>query len=133
VVESHSDIWDDPGYLFDAQNGYYDMHFLGWTGDWDDPGNFYGIHFGYSQGAPAAQFGCDVEGLEDAINTADAEVDPDARAAAWGEAAALIHENVCFVTLVHGDTALAFTQEVQGYEPNPTRSESFKSVWLSGE
>ena len=49
VVESHSDIWDDPGYLFDAQNGYYDLHFLGWTGDWDDPGNFYGIHFGYAR------------------------------------------------------------------------------------
>ena len=32
-VVSHSDIWDDPGYLFDAQNGYYDLHFLGWTGD----------------------------------------------------------------------------------------------------
>jgi peptide/nickel transport system substrate-binding protein len=133
AVESHSDIWDDPGYLFDAQNGYYDMHFLGWTGDWDDPGNFYGIHFGYSQGAPAAQFGCDVEGLEDAINAADAEVEPEARAAAWAEAAQIIHENVCFHTLVHGDTALAFTAEVQGYEPNPTGSESFKSVWLSGD
>jgi peptide/nickel transport system substrate-binding protein len=132
-VESHSDIWDDPGYLFDAQNGYYDMHFLGWTGDWDDPGNFYGIHFGYSQGEPATQFGCDVEGLEDAINTADAEVDPEARAEAWGEAAALIHENVCFVTLVHGDTALAFTPEVQDYLANPTGSESFKTVWISGE
>ena len=133
VVESHSDIWDSPGYLFDAQNGYYDMHFLGWTGDWDDPGNFYGIHFGYSQGAPAAQFGCDVDGLEDAINTADAEVDPEARAEAWGEAAALIPDNVCFVTIAHGDTALAFTQEVQGYLANPTGSESFKSVWLSGD
>jgi peptide/nickel transport system substrate-binding protein len=133
VVESHSDIWDDPGYLFDAQNGYYDMHFLGWTGDWDDPGNFYGIHFGYSQGEPATQFACDVEGLEDAINTADSEVDPDARVQAWAEAAELIHENVCFVTIAHGDTALAFTDEVQGYSVNPTGSESFRTVWLSGE
>ncbi len=133
VVNSQSDIWDSPGYLFDAQNGYYDMHFLGWTGDWDDPGNFYGIHFGYSQGAPAAQFGCDVDGLEEAINTADAEVEPEARVAAWGEAAALIHENVCFVTIAHGDTALAFTQEVKGYVANPTGSESFAGVWLSGD
>ncbi|MCA1571381.1 MAG: ABC transporter substrate-binding protein [Chloroflexi bacterium] len=133
VVESHSDIWDDPGYLFDAQNGYYDMHFLGWTGDWDDPGNFYGIHFGYSQGEPAAQFGCDVDGLEDAITTADGEVDPTTRGEAWADVAGLVHDNVCFVTIAHGDTALAFTSEVQGYEPNPTGSESFKNVWLSGE
>jgi len=131
VVEPHSDIWDDPGYLFDAQNGYYDMHFLGWTGDYDDPSNWYGVHFGYSQGEAAAQFGCDVDGLEDAINSADAELDETARGEAWGEVAGLIHSNVCFHTLVHGDTALAFTPEVQGYEPNPTGSESFKTVWLS--
>lgn len=133
VVVPHSDIWDSPGYLFDAQNGYYDLHFLGWTGDYDDPSNWYGVHFGYSQGEPAAQFGCDVDGLEDAIHSADAALDRDERGEAWGEVAKLVHDNVCFVTLVHGDTALAFTSAVQDYEPNPTGSESFKSVWLSDE
>jgi peptide/nickel transport system substrate-binding protein len=133
VVVPNSDIWDSPGYLFDAQNGFYDLHFLGWTGDYDDPANWYGVHFGYSQGEPATQFGCDVEGLEEAIATADAELDETARGEAWAEAAGLIHSNVCFVTLVHGDTALAFDESVQGYEPNPTGSESFKTVWLSGE
>ena len=133
VVESHSDIWDDPGYLFDAQNGYYDLHFLGWTGDYDDPGNWYGVHFGFQQGEPAAQFGCDVEGLDDAIQGASAELDETARGEAWAEVAGLIHSDVCFVTLVHGDTALAFDATVQGYEPNPTGSESFDTVWLSGE
>ena len=133
VVEPHNDIWDQPGYLTDAQNGLYDLHFLGWTGDWDDPGNWYGIHFGFQQGAPAAQFGCATEGLEDAINTAESEADPTARGEAWAEVAGLIHGDVCFVTLVHGDTALAFDSTVQGYEPNPTGSESFATVWLSGD
>ncbi len=132
-VVSHSDIWDDPGYLFDAQNGYYDLHFLGWTGDYDDPSNWYGVHFGYQQGEPAAQFGCDVEGLDDAIQAADAELDETARGEAWAEVAGLIQGNVCFVTLVHGDTALAFDASVQGYEPNPTGSERFDTVWISGE
>ena len=133
VVEPHSDIWDSPGYLLDAQSGFYDLHFLGWTGDWDDPGNFYGIHFGYSQGEPADQFGCDVDGLEDAINTAEAEVVPDARVQAWADVAGIIHDNVCFVTLVHGDTALAFDNTVQGYEANPTGSESFATVSIVSE
>ncbi len=132
VVEPHSDIWDDPGYLFDAQNGFYDLHFLGWTGDYDDPENWYGVHFGYQQGEPAAQFGCAVDGLEDALTAAVAELDEAARGEAWAEVAGLIHENVCFVTLVHGDTALAFTEDVQGYEPNPTGSETFAGVWLTG-
>jgi peptide/nickel transport system substrate-binding protein len=131
-VVGNSDIWDDPGYLFDAQNGYYDLHFLGWTGDYDDPANWYGVHFGYSQGEPAAQFGCDVDGLEDAMNAADAELDETARGEAWAEVAGMIHDNVCFVTLAHGDTALAFDDTVQGYEPNPTGSESFATVWLTG-
>lgn len=132
-VVPNSDIWDIPGYLEDAQGGLYDMHFLGWTGDYDDPANWYGVHFGYSQGVPNPQFNCDVAGLEDAINAADAELDPAARGAAWGEVARLVHENVCFVTLVHGDTALAFTDAVQGYLANPTGSESFATVWLSAE
>lgn len=132
-VVPNSDIWDIPGYLEDAQGGLYDLSFLGWTGDYDDPSNWYGVHFGYSQGEPNPQFNCDVEGLEEAIDAANAELDETARGEAWGEVARLIHENVCFVTLVHGDTALAFTDEVQGYLANPTGSESFQTVWLSGE
>jgi ABC-type transport system substrate-binding protein len=64
------------------------------------------------------------------MNAADAELDPTARGEAWAEVAGMIHGNVCFVTLVHGDTALAFDETVQGYQPNPTGSESFASVWL---
>jgi peptide/nickel transport system substrate-binding protein len=132
VVVPMNDIWDSPGYLFDAQNGYYDLHFLGWTGDWDDPANFYGIHFSYAAGgAPAAQFGCDVDGLEDAMAAANAEVEPTARGEAWAEVAGLIHNNECFVTLVHGDTAVAMESFVHGYEVNPTGSESMATVWLS--
>lgn len=130
VVTANSDIWDIPGYLEDAQGGLYDLHFLGWTGDWDDPGNWYGVHFGYSQGEPNPQFNCDVDGLEEAIDTAEAELDEGARGEAWAEVARIIHENVCFVTLVHGDTALALRPEVQGYLANPTGSESFATVWL---
>ena len=132
VVVPNSDIWDSPGYLEDSQNGLYDLHFLGWTGDYDDPSNWYGVHFGFdAEGAPAPQFGCDVEGLNDAIQTAEAELDEGARGEAWGEVARIIHENVCFITLVHGDTALAFTEEVQGYTANPTGSETFSTVWLT--
>ncbi len=133
VVEPGSDIWDDPGYLGDAQAGLYDLHFLGWTGDYDDPSNWYGVHFGYSQGEPATQFGCDVDGLEEAIDDASAELDSTTRGEKWAEVAGIIHGEACFMTMVHGDTALAFTEEVQGYEPNPTGSESFAKVWLSGE
>ncbi len=132
VVVPNSDIWDSPGYLEDAQNGLYDLHFLGWTGDYDDPSNWYGVHFGFdAEGAPAAQFGCETEGLNEAIQTAEAELDETARGEAWAEVAGLIHGDVCFITLVHGDTALAFDETVQGYTANPTGSETFSTVWLT--
>lgn len=131
-VVSGSAIWGTE-YIPAAQNGEYDLHFLGWTGDYDDPSNWYGVHFGFAQGEPAAQFGCDVEGLDEAIQEADATLDEAERGAAWAEVAQLVHNEVCFVTLVHGDTALALSNEVQGYVANPTGSESFYDVWLSGE
>ncbi len=131
VVESHSDIWDDPGYLFDAQNGYYDLHFLGWTGDWDDPGNFYGIHFAYSGGEPAVQFGCDAD-IEDALTTANEEVESGSPRSRLGRGRqGVVHDNVCFVTLVHGDTAVALAPNVSGYQVNPTGSESLATVSIS--
>ncbi len=131
-VEPNSAVWATE-YVGDAQNGAYDLHFLGWTGDYDDPSNWYGVHFGYSQGEPATQFGCDVEGLEQAIDDASSTLDEAERGAAWAEVAQSVHNEVCFVTLVHGDTAIALTDQVQGYVANPTGSESFYDIWLSAE
>jgi peptide/nickel transport system substrate-binding protein len=130
VVEQDSSDWTSE-YTSAVQNGDYELHLLGWAADYDDPSNWYGLHFGYSQGEPATQFGCDAVGLEDAISTAGQTLEGADRAAAWGQAANIIHGQVCFVTLAHADTALAFADAVHGYEPNPTGAETFAPVWLS--
>ena len=131
-VETGSAVWGTE-YIPAAQNGEYDLHFLGWTGDYDDPSNWYGFHFGYSQGEPNPQFGCDVEGLEEAIGEAESSLEQEARGAAWAEVAEIVHNEVCFVTLVHGDTAIAVTDTVQNYVANPTGSESFLDIWVTEE
>ena len=130
VVEPATSDWTSE-YTGAVHNGDYEAHVLGWGADYDDPSNWYGLHFGYGQGEPPAQFACDAEGLEDAINAADQALEGADRAAAWGEAANIIHGQVCFVTLAHADTALAFADAVHGYEPSPTGAETFASVWLS--
>ena len=130
VVEPATSDWTSE-YTSAVHNGDYEAHLLGWAGDYDDPVDWYGVHFGYSQGEPAAQFACDAEGLGEAINAADQALDVADRAAAWGRAADIIHGQVCFVTLAHADTALAFADAVHGYEPNPVGAETFASVWLS--
>jgi peptide/nickel transport system substrate-binding protein len=133
VVETGSGVWGTE-YIPAAQAGEYDLHFLGWTGDYDDPSNWYGVHFGYdAEGNPAAQFGCDIEGLNEAIQTAEATLEESERAAAWSEVAQIVHNEVCFHTLVHGDTGIALIDAVQGYVANPTGSESFVDIWLASE
>jgi len=131
VVTSNSSIWGTEYIPAATGAGAYELHFLGWTGDYDDPWNWYGYHFDLQDGEPPVQFNCDPEGLRDAFATGNSSFDEASRGAAFNEVARLIHENVCFVTLVHGDTALAFKPGVEGYVPAPTGSESFKTVWLS--
>ena len=129
-VNPGSSIWGTE-YIPAASAGDYDLHFLGWTGDYDDPWNWYGYHFDLRGGEPNPQFNCDPEGLRDAFTTGNSSFDEASRGAAFNEVARIVHENACFVTIVHGDTALAFKPEVQGYIAAPTGSESFKTVWLS--
>ncbi len=129
-VTPNSSIWGTE-YIPAANRGEFDLHFLGWTGDYDDPWNWYGYHFDLQDGEPKQQFNCDPEGLRDAFSTANSSFDEQSRGEAFNRVAQLVQEDVCFVPLIHGDTALAFQPEVQGYVPAPTGSESFKGVWLS--
>jgi peptide/nickel transport system substrate-binding protein len=128
-VTSNNAIWGTE-YIPSATQGQYDLHWLGWTGDYDDPWNWYGYHFDLRGGEPNPQFNCDPEGLRDAFTQANESYDEQSRGQAFGEVARIIHENVCFLTMIHGDTALAFQPEVQGYVAAPTGSESFKGVWI---
>jgi peptide/nickel transport system substrate-binding protein len=129
VVTPNSSIWGTE-YIPAATSGQYDLHFLGWTGDYDDPWNWYGYQFDLQDGEPNPATGCDPDGLREAFAEGNASYDEESRGQAFNEVVKLVHEDVCFVTLVHGDTALAFQPEVQGYVPAPTGSESFKGVWL---
>jgi peptide/nickel transport system substrate-binding protein len=133
TVEPGSAVWGTE-YVPAAQGGEYDLWFLGWTGDYDDPSNWYGTHFGYdADGNPAAMFGCDAPNLDAAIDEAEVALDEAERGAAWGEVAQIIHNELCFSTLVHGDTGIALTDRVQGYVANPTGLESFLDVWIAQE
>jgi peptide/nickel transport system substrate-binding protein len=130
VVTPNSSIWGTE-YIPAATAGQYDLHWLGWTGDYDDPWNWYGYHFDLRGGEPNPQFNCDPPGLREAFSDANASYDQESRGQNFNRVVQLVHEDVCFVTIVHGSTALAFRPEVQGYVAAPTGSESFKGVWLS--
>ena len=115
-----------------ATAGNYEAHLLGWTGDWDDPADWYGYHFGIDNaGEPAAQFGFNPPGFADLLQTAQQALDLTERGEAWRLVAQVVHEQVGFITVVHGDTAVALTSAVQGYQPEPVGTESMAGVWLN--
>ena len=117
-----------------ATAGNFEAHFLGWTGDWDDPADWYGYHFdqGLSTGGePVAQFDFNPPGFVDLLATANQALEPDARREAWRQVAEVVHNEVGFITVVHGDTAVAVTSAVNGYQPEPVGTESMAGVWLS--
>ena len=130
VVESHSDIWDDPGYLFDAQNGYYDLHFLGWTGDWDDPGNFYGIHFATATESPR----CSSTARRTWKTRSTRPMKSRSRKLA--EQRGQRSPASCTTTCASSRSSMAtprvaLAPNVSGYQVNPTGSESMATVSIS--
>ena len=115
-----------PDYLGAVDEGNAAVYLLGWTGDFGDPDNFIGTFFQ----TPQKAWGFDNEEIFSKLNEAEAETDLDAREELYKEANRLIMDFLPGVPYVHTKPALAFTANVQGYEPSPVSLESFATVTL---
>ena len=115
-----------PDYLGLVDEGKCPLYLLGWTGDFGDPDNFIGTFFQ----TPQKAWGFDNEEIFSKLNEAEAETDLDAREELYKEANRLIMDFLPGVPYVHTKPALAFTANVQGYEPSPVSLESFATVTL---
>lgn len=132
VVTPDTAIWGADYLDNGASAGNHEAHFLGWTGDWDDPADWYGFHFGLdNEGQPPAQFDFNPPGFGDLLTAAEQALDPAERLEAWRLVAEVVQNEVAFITVVHGDTAVAVTNAVHGYLPEPVGTESMAGVWLS--
>ncbi len=111
--------------------GNYQMYLLGWTGDYDDPSDWYGVFFGFQGDIPNLEHGFNPPGFKAALDKANAALKTAERKTAYQDVYKMVHDQVGSVPLVNADTALAFTQAVQGYKVNPTGSERFDSIYLT--
>jgi peptide/nickel transport system substrate-binding protein len=118
-----------PDYLGQVDEGNAGIYLLGWTGDYGDPDNFVGTFFQNPQKAWGTIAHPNQE-VVDKLNEAETETDLDAREGLYQEANRLIMDWLPGVPYVHTKPALAFTANVQGYEPSPVSLESFASVTL---
>jgi peptide/nickel transport system substrate-binding protein len=115
-----------PDYLGQVDEGNAQIYLLGWTGDYGDPDNFVGTFFQNAQKA----WGFENQEIFDALDAAETETDLDARTQAYEEANKLIMDFLPGVPYVHTKPALAFTANVNGYEPSPVSLECFCTVTM---
>jgi peptide/nickel transport system substrate-binding protein len=118
-----------PDYLGQVDEGNAGIYLLGWTGDYGDPDNFVGTFFQNPQKAWGTIAHPNQE-VTDKLNEAETETDLEAREGLYQEANRLIMDWLPGVPYVHTKPALAFTANVEGYEPSPVSLESFASVTL---
>lgn len=125
------------GYLdnVSGEPGKYDAYLLGWTGDYDSAFNFIGTFFGNLKDN---DFGTDVmpwgKQLADDLQTADAIVDEDERAAAFEEInRQIMEEYLPGLPISHSPPALVVGPEVEGLIPSPLTAEEFSTVSVGGQ
>jgi peptide/nickel transport system substrate-binding protein len=103
------------------------MYLLGWTGDFGDPDNFIGTFFQ----SPQPAWGFDNPEIVSILDEAEAETDEDARVALYEEANRMLMDFLPGLPYVHTEPALAFTSNVEGYQPSPVSLEPFSIVTVN--
>ena len=125
-VETKSATWT-PDYLGNVDTGKYGLYLLGWTGDYADPDNFIGTFFQTAQPA----WGFENEDVFGCLDEAEIEVDPGTRETMYQECNRIIMDFLPGVPYAHTKPGLAFTANVEGYEPSPVTLEPFSIVTVN--
>jgi peptide/nickel transport system substrate-binding protein len=113
-VVPHSAPWR-PDYRAGVQAGKYQLFLFGWNPDFVDPANYLNVHFG----SKTAQFGFDNAGEFTLLANADAEADPDKRAALYQQASVQVMKLLPVVPYVWAAGAIVTDSNVKGLVPSP--------------
>ena len=117
-------------YLEKTMNGEHEIYMLGWSGTNGDPDYFISsLLHGDLIGDSNREYYQNEE-VDTLLNDAKVEVDQDKRAEMYEEAQAIIGEDVPMVPLVHSKPVMATSNDVTGYVPHPSTSESLEEVDL---
>ena len=126
-VVAHSAPWR-PDYRAGVQAGKDQLFLFGWNPDFIDPDNYLNVHFG----SKTAQFGFDNPALFTLLAKADAESDPDRRAALYQQASVQVMKLLPVIPYVWAAGAIVFDSNVKGFVPSPvgTVNEPMSSLTL---
>jgi peptide/nickel transport system substrate-binding protein len=113
-VTAHSAPWR-PDYRAGVQAGKDQLFLFGWNPDFIDPANYLNVHFG----SKTAQFGFENQALFTLLAKADAEPNPDVRAALYQQASVLVMKQLPVIPYVWAAGAIVFDSSVKGFVPSP--------------
>jgi len=122
-------------YLTKTGSGEHPTCLLGWTGDNGDPDNFLNVLFNSASATPQNALNVayyknpEVDAL---LEKAQTTVDEGERQNAYYKAQEIMHEDAPVVAIAYVTPPIGLQDAVKHFEPNPTSSEAFNPVTLSG-
>ena len=121
-------------YLEKTGEGDHPMCLLGWTGDNGDPDNFLNVLLNSASATPTDALNVayyknpEVDKL---LEKGQTTMDDNEREKAYYQAQEIMHEDAPWVPIAYVKPPLGFQETVQGFDPNPTSSEPFNTVYIS--
>jgi peptide/nickel transport system substrate-binding protein len=125
---------DWPTYLASAREGkLYGLYMLGWGGDNGDPDNFL-CYFFCRVGDPE-----DIDGagwyynpeLAQLLKDAAVSTEQDERAAMYGQAETMLHEDRARLWVIHNNTPRLFASNISGFVVQPVGADKYEGVIIS--
>ena len=125
-IKPTADQWD-PDYLEKIQGTEdHGLHLLGWTGDYNDTDNFLGVFFG----TPTKEWGFDDQKLFDDLKEARGLPTVEEQTPLYEKINQEVMDFLPGVPLAHPVPSLAFSPDVEGYEPSPVQDEVWNTISL---
>lgn len=122
-------------YLEKTGAGEHPTCLLGWTGDNGDPDNFLNVLLNSAGATPTDALNVAYyknPKVDKLLESAQSSIDENEREKLYFEAQEIMHEDAPWVPIAYVEPPIGLQQSVQGFAPNPTSSEPFNTVSISG-
>jgi len=122
-------------YLTKTGEGEHPTCLLGWTGDNGDPDNFLNVLLNSATATPTNALNVAYyknDEVDKLLEQAQSTVVESERQKAYYEAQEMMHQDAPWVPIAYVTPPIGLQDAVKGFEPNPTSSEAFNTVSLSG-
>jgi peptide/nickel transport system substrate-binding protein len=122
-------------YLTKTGEGEHPTCLLGWTGDNGDPDNFLNVLLNSATATPKNALNVAYyknPKVDKLLEKGQTTVVESEREKAYYQAQEIMHEDAPWVPIAYVTPPIGLQDAVKGFEPNPTSSEAFNNVSLSG-